>query len=972
VPLLLFLFLLAVYLATGGGKGYSVDGAFGYEMSKTFLLDPQHSYFRRFKTAFARWGALMPLLGQPFVLAGDALAGIAPERDALDAGGHRFLVEEWPAMGAVAPGRGSYVPPAPATGGRPVRAVAIVSFLANGLTVPQGAVVGEVRLYGAGGETVLPVRAGLETAEWALDRPDVAGQAGHRRPPVAGHWIGQPRGNLYYARLDLPQPLRVESWELRPGVGLGAAQWQVRSAAFDVGPGSASGPASGGGLSSDDRPGAAWVDVQTGERFWSPRETRDFFTRLVYAALNAFTTAGAAVVVYALTRRFGYTVPTAAVTAVGYGLGTMAWPYARLDFSEPAATLCVLVAVWAFFIAFPPPVRPSLVEPSSEGAPPARSRPIWLGLLAAGALLLGIAGKYTAALFAVALVAQWAVSAGWWRPPGRRPALRFLAALVIPAAVLGTVAVAVSFRLTGETPIVLTSGTDRLWEDWLALPLWTGLRGLLFSPGKSLFLYSPWLLLAVPGSAMFLRRHGRDGLLFSVLPALIVLLYSMKLGWHGGSWGPRYLLPIVPFLAVAAAPAIEWCLARRAAGGRPGAGVPEGAGSRPGAGTRRGRWPSLFLAGLAIVSVGVQLLGLAKDPERYPAMVREFVVPALPDGGSRLGGRDYWLARGGPGLGRALQDADPASGRRGLGYLWGYPDAALLVEPAAARRFTLSLYFVDWDRQSRRQTVTVEDADGRRSWTLDRDFGDGLWASWEVSTTPERPLRVTLRQDGRDTAVVSAATFDAPGRGGQAAPQVDARTRGDWRGVYGADGYVLFAWRSFNVDVAAPPDYVRRYELSNVGDKPDPRIHVEIAEADVLDTPLLYAAPFSPLLGNAWLLLADVVHLLLPARPDLVLAVLARPPWSWLGVAAPLPPRPEYGLGLDFWPTLLYVNYASHGRFMLGVWSVLLALEVVATATGAALVWRLVPATDRRRWTVLAGAGLGLAGLLYVWLQVQA
>ncbi|HEX2513142.1 MAG TPA: hypothetical protein VH257_00455, partial [Chloroflexota bacterium] len=35
VPLLLFVFLLAVYLATGGGKGYSIDGAFGYEMARS-------------------------------------------------------------------------------------------------------------------------------------------------------------------------------------------------------------------------------------------------------------------------------------------------------------------------------------------------------------------------------------------------------------------------------------------------------------------------------------------------------------------------------------------------------------------------------------------------------------------------------------------------------------------------------------------------------------------------------------------------------------------------------------------------------------------------------------------------------------------------------------------------------------------------------------------------------------------------
>ena len=926
LPLLLGLFLLAVYLTTGGGKGYSVDGAFGYEMARSVSLDPEHGYFKRFRSAFARWGALMPLLGQPFVLAGDALARVAPQRDALDAGGHRFRVEEWPPLGAGE--RPVLTPPLPQTGGRAVRSVALVSFLADGLTVPQGAVAGEVRLRGSGREVVLPVRAGVETAEWALDRPDVAGRAGHRRPAPAGHWIGQPRGNLYYARLDLPEPMVLDGWEVLPGPGLGAARWHLRGAAFLLD-------------GTDDR----WADVLTGERFWSERETGDFFTRFVYATLNAFTTTGMALLVYALSRCFGFGRSVAALATLGFGLGTMAWPYARLDFSEPASTLFVLVALWAFYRAFPP--RGAGSDRPAGDRP--RLRPWQLGLVASGALLVAVAGKYTAALFGAALLVQWALSSGWWRPAARRDALTFLAALVLPVAVLGTGAVAAAYALTGEVPIVLSPSqvSGRLAEDWLALPLWTGLRGLLFSPGKSLFLYAPWLLLALPGAFLLLRRAGRDAVLLTLFPAAVVVLYGMKLGWHGGSWGPRYLLPIVPLLAVAATPAVAWLL-------------------------ERGRGGRLALVALATVSVGVQALGLAKDPERYPAMVREFVVPALPDEGSRLGGRDYWLARGGPGLDRALQDADPAGGHRGLGYLWGYPDASLLVEVRQPRRFALSLYFVDWDRQGRRQTVTVEDAGGTRVWDLDRDFGDGLWASWEVEATPERPLRVSLAQRGPDTAVVSAAAFDAPGRGGTDRPRLDEGTRGDWRGVFGANGYLLFAWRSFNVDVSALPAYAARYELDHVGDKPDPRIHVEVAEADVLDTALLYAAPFSPLLGNLWLLLADLVHLLIPARPDLLLGVLSRPPWAWFGVPAPLPPNPEYGLGLDFWPTLLYVNYASHPGLLGAMWVALVTLQAVLIGAGAGLAYRIGPPAGAGRRALLAAAGLGLLCLVYSWLQVQA
>ncbi|MBI3970046.1 MAG: hypothetical protein HY332_02045 [Chloroflexi bacterium] len=909
---LLFAFLLCLYLITGGGKGYSIDGAFGYEMAKSAFLDPQHTYFHRFKTAFARWGALLPLLGQPFVLAGDALSRVAPERDDLVVAGHRFRVEEWPALGA--DGRPSYAPPVPERRLASVTAIGLVSFLSDSVAVPHGTVVGEVRLRGAGNTVALPIRAGVDTAEWALERPDVRARVQHGKPAVAGHWIGQPRGNLYFTTLALPTPMPVDGWEL---ASIGSpATWHVRAVAFED--------------------GGAWVDVHTGERFWSARQTRDFFTRLIYSTLNAFTTAGTALLVYFIVGRFGYAISTRVIAALGFGAATMAWAYAKLDFSEPASTFFALLAVWAFYRTFPPRVPPLALSPS---------RPLAAGLVAAAGLLLAVAGKYTAALLGGALACQWALSSGWWHALERRRALAFLGAFAVPAAVLGAAVIVAGFRYTGEVPVVLADWRERLFENWLALPLWTGLRGLVFSPGRSLFLYSPWLLLALPGAVLFFRRHRATGALVVAYPLVMVLLFAMKLVWHGGAWGPRYLLPAVPFLAITTAPAIAWCLAR-------------------------GRRQRIALAALAAVSVCVQVLAIAKDPERYPAIVREFVVPALPDYGSAFGGRDYWLARGGPGLSRALVDPAGSGRLRGLGYLWGYPNAELRVDVRRPQTFELSLYFVDWDRQARRQTVEVEDALGRRRFELDRDFGDGIWATWQVTVTPEQPLRVSLAQRGQDTAVVSAAAFD-PARGERrAAPLLDDRTKGNWRGVYGADGYVLFAWRSFNVDVQSLPAYATRYDVSHVGDNPDPRNHVEIAEQDLLDTPLLYALHFSPLLGNAWLLAADLAHLVLPGRPDVAAAILARPPWTWFGIHVPPLAHPEYGLGLDFWPTLLYTNYASFPGVLVTLFVVLLLLETALLATTAALLRRFAPARPASRWPLLGALAVCLA--LYTWLQVQA
>ena len=100
--------------------------------------------------------------------------------------------------------------------------------------------------------------------------------------------------------------------------------------------------------------------------------------------------------------------------------------------------------------------------------------------------------------------------------------------------------------------------------------------------------------------------------------------------------------------------------------------------------------------------------------------------------------------------------------------------------------------------------------------------------------------------------------------------------------------------------------------------------------------------------------------------------ILSRPPWTWLGVAAPLPPHPEYGLGLDFWPTLLYVNYASHGGLLGAMWAVLVTLLAtdLRHRGGPGLAPRPPGRGRRRAWT--AGCALAAVCLAYGWLQVQA
>ena len=78
-----------------------------------------------------------------------------------------------------------------------------------------------------------------------------------------------------------------------------------------------------------------------------------------------------------------------------------------------------------------------------------------------------------------------------------------------------------------------------------------GLAGLLFSPGKSIFLYSPPTAIALFGVYQLLRRHRRLGQ--AVVAASVAYLGLIStLSFYGGDWcwGPRYFVVILPLLAL--------------------------------------------------------------------------------------------------------------------------------------------------------------------------------------------------------------------------------------------------------------------------------------------------------------------------------------------------------------------------------------------------------------------------------------
>lgn len=81
------------------------------------------------------------------------------------------------------------------------------------------------------------------------------------------------------------------------------------------------------------------------------------------------------------------------------------------------------------------------------------------------------------------------------------------------------------------------------------LPQLSPLLQLLFSPARGLFFIMPVLLLA-PTGLWAIRRRREAPFLAGIIVVYVVALSGFY-GWHGGwSFGPRYLVPALPFLAV--------------------------------------------------------------------------------------------------------------------------------------------------------------------------------------------------------------------------------------------------------------------------------------------------------------------------------------------------------------------------------------------------------------------------------------
>jgi hypothetical protein len=109
-------------------------------------------------------------------------------------------------------------------------------------------------------------------------------------------------------------------------------------------------------------------------------------------------------------------------------------------------------------------------------------------------------------------------------------------------------------------PLTLGYGSSELWTSQhqtgfmsLSTPTWEAFWGTTFGKFRGLFFYAPITLLFVPGLWMWWRsRVFRKEWFLTVYCVVSMLLFnSASVMWWGGfAIGPRYILPMLPFMAI--------------------------------------------------------------------------------------------------------------------------------------------------------------------------------------------------------------------------------------------------------------------------------------------------------------------------------------------------------------------------------------------------------------------------------------
>ncbi len=304
------------------------------------------------------------------------------------------------------------------------------------------------------------------------------------------------------------------------------------------------------------------------------------------AAAGAIT----AVLFFLVALHLGASRRVALASTLLLAFGTPLWVYARSPYSE-VSQIAAFTGLLLYLLRLAEAPEGTAAKRAALGLG------LWAGLLVNTKVIYVTA--FPGAL--VFLLWRWRVA---FDPRARARAVAHLAWAALAFAPLGAL-------LLGYNAIRFGSPFDNGYASGtFTAPFYAGLWGMIASPGKSILLYAPPLLLTLLALPRAFRE--RPGLLAAILVTALppLAISGARTCWSGDyAWGPRYLVFAVPALL---APGVLALDRLEHLGGR-----------------LRQRAAVAAVAALGVVALGVQLLGNAFYWDHFIRITRAVTVQWL-------------------------------------------------------------------------------------------------------------------------------------------------------------------------------------------------------------------------------------------------------------------------------------------------------------------------------------------------------
>ena len=248
-------------------------------------------------------------------------------------------------------------------------------------------------------------------------------------------------------------------------------------------------------------------------------------SNIVLAFPNVLILAATAYVVHLTIMSLGYSYKRGLLLSLLTIFGTFAFPYINFFLSEPLQACCITVTFLCLL--------------KGRNATSVKQTYILLSL---GGIVYcyGILTKAILLIFIPFFVLYLLLTA---QTDKNKKLLPTISSFMIPIIVFGFL---VAFLNYYRYSSIFDFGYGKEMRMFVN-PVPTGIFNFLFNPDKSLFLFAPVMVLSPYAFWKFTKRHKEEGILIILMVITNLLIYSAWWAWEGGdSWGPRFLLPMIP------------------------------------------------------------------------------------------------------------------------------------------------------------------------------------------------------------------------------------------------------------------------------------------------------------------------------------------------------------------------------------------------------------------------------------------